>query len=112
GNPQVSVLYSDYFSIMIDSTVTISEMLLEENTLFLFPNPAESNDFITLNNTDLDGSMVYSIYDLNGKLVASEQVQLTSGNSLSIATTSFQSGMYIMTLVHNNEQTVLRFTVQ
>ena len=112
GNPQVTALYSDYFSIMIDSTVTISEMLVEENTLFLFPNPAKSNDIITLNNTNLDGSMVYSIYDLNGKLVAQEQVQLTSGNSLSIATTSFQSGMYIMTLVHNNEQTVLRFTVQ
>jgi len=112
GNTQVNALYSDYFSIMIDSTVTVSEMMLDENTLFLFPNPVQPNDWINLNNSSLDGIVLYSIYDLNGKLVAQNQDQLTSGTTLAIPTTSLESGMYIMTLFHADKQTVLRFTVQ
>jgi|GEM_PF-4853918 len=68
----------------------------------LFPNPADRQVSLNLNNTIIPGKINIRIIDMNGKLVSqSEQVFTGKGQVITIITESLLNGMYLIIVTDN-----------
>ncbi|MDP4587778.1 MAG: T9SS type A sorting domain-containing protein, partial [Flavobacteriales bacterium] len=111
GNNQEQAAYPDYFSIEIDSSVTVQDML-EAPAAYLYPNPVAEGGMISLQCGNLSGSTNMSIVNMNGQLVQSDIIQLERNNVVSIETSTLSTGMYLLVLAKEDQQTTLRFQVK
>ena len=83
-----------------DSTVGIQDIDLS-NTISLYPNPADKEVYLTLDNTDL-GNAEAVIYDLQGKVVKTFEIK-ESEKSIKLDVSSLQKGTY--TIMISNDKT-------
>lgn len=88
----VTVKYYDY-------PISVNEIIKEENSLTLYPNPASNS--VTLEG--LEGSEEVRIFNIDGSLVWSGQMQ----NGDKINTSDFNSGLYIVKLKHTVQRLVI-----
>jgi hypothetical protein len=71
----------------------------------LFPNPADRQVSLNLNNTIIPGKINIRIIDMNGKLVRqSEQVFTGKGQVITINTESLLNGMYLILVTDNRKK--------
>jgi hypothetical protein len=71
----------------------------------LFPNPADRQVSLNLNNTMIPGKINIRIIDMNGKLVRqSEQVFTGKGQVITINTESLLNGMYLILVTDNRKK--------
>ena len=85
---------------------------LDENnniTLSLYPNPAVSETFVTIENAGLN---IVSVYDVQGRLVSTTSVDATAGEQVRISTESLNAGMYFITVSGDNVVRSAKFVVK
>lgn len=80
-----------------NSTVSIhTDIEVAENSMEIYPNPANDNAYINLNLTDNSEVSIY-IYNAVGQLVKTINTNLQSGeNYVSVETSALKAGMYIV----------------
>ena len=83
-----------------DSTAGIQDIDLS-NTISLYPNPADKEVYLTLDNTDL-GNAEAVIYDLQGKVVKTFEIK-ESEKSIKLDVSALQKGTY--TIMISNDKT-------
>lgn len=79
------------------TTTGINETPGNENTIKVFPNPVSNNLSIELNENSLEKEIQITFIDLNGKIVESKMFSIIN-QSVSINTSSLQSGIYLLKL--------------
>jgi len=92
GTPPANTIYRF-------TPTSLNSSAFDESNVALYPNPC--NDFIVI--AGLKSNFSYNIYNVSGKLIQSNQ-DATSGTQ--IDTKSFESGMYILKIVYENETIV------
>ncbi|NQX91108.1 MAG: T9SS type A sorting domain-containing protein [Flavobacteriales bacterium] len=110
GNPQETIVYSDYFSVLLDSTVTVAEMLLNNN-MYLFPNPVQSGQPISLFTGTWQGDATLKVVSINGQTVWESRVESNGQETVAIPTTGLAAGLYFAVIGDQTSNTVLRFEV-
>ncbi len=86
----------------------ISENLLEEDKLIVYPNPAKNQLNFDLSN--LESNSTLSIYNLKGQLV--QQVQGQSPSKVNLDISQLNQGMYLIQVQTDNELFSTRFIKQ
>ena len=86
--------------------------MLEAPAAYLYPNPVAEGGMISLQCGNLSGSTNMSIVNMNGQLVQSDIIQLERNNVVSIETSALATGMYLLVLAKDDQQTTLRFQVK
>ncbi len=94
-----------------DNTNVVLEVVpvLNTNEIILFPNPMSSSATLYLG--ELEGTIQLGIYDLLGKLLRSELLNVQSG-SLVIERGAISSGGYILRLTQEKKSFELKFIVE
>lgn len=72
-----------------------------QTTLAVFPNPAASETFVTLEET---GMTTISVYDIQGRMVSTQNADVMAGEHVRISTEMLNSGVYFVTV--SNESVV------
>ena len=70
-------------------------------TLSVYPNPAVNETFVTVENV---GSTTVSVYDMQGRMVSTESVEVEAGEQVRISTEMLNAGVYFITM--SNESAV------
>jgi hypothetical protein len=87
----------------------ITEAVIAEDGLALWPNPVNDQLNIALTGT-LSGTVDVQVLDLNGRLVRSERRSLMSGrNQLQLSTADLDAGLYLLRLGNSNTTISRRF---
>ncbi len=81
----------------------------ETNTLGIFPNPAVSEVFVTLENAGLNE---VSVYDLQGRLVSRETVEAQAGEQVRLSTETLNAGVYFVRVNSANATQTAKLVVK
>ena len=111
GNLQENIVFSNYFTIMIDSTVTVAEMFLEQQPL-LFPNPVLKGAELQLQTGSLSRQVQLDILNLNGQIVWNEMKTVDASSQLNVGNRQLASGMYILLITHEGNRVPIKFEVK
>ena len=68
-------------------------------TLSVYPNPAVSETFVTIESTGLN---TVSVYDLQGRMVSTVSVDVMAGEQVRISTETLNAGVYFVTVSSDN----------
>ena len=77
---------------------------LNENqsmTLSVYPNPADNETFVTIENA---GLTMVSVYDIQGRMVYNKSVEAEAGEQVRISTETMSNGVYFVRV--SNDSTV------
>jgi hypothetical protein len=107
-----AAIYFDYNEPVITNTTinTLNDLVssveekvvLDNNDVVLFPNPAANNISITIHSNENSKGQV-SIFDISGKVVSTQNINLEAGkNVMSQNTTELTSGIYFVKVNCNN----------
>ena len=111
GNAQENRTFNDYFSILIDNSVTVAEMLFEQQPL-LFPNPVDKGAGLQLQTGRLSGQVQLDIINLNGQIVWNETKIVEASNQLNVGNGELSAGMYILLITHEGNRVPIKFEVR
>ena len=75
------------------TNASVNEM--QTNTLGIYPNPAVSETFVTIENAGLNE---VSVYDMQGRLVVKQSVVANEGEQVRISTEMLTSGVYFVSV--------------
>jgi hypothetical protein len=81
---------------------------IENNSILIYPNP--TNDFITVNITNIVGTVNYSLTSIDGRLI--EQKQNVTTNSMHIDLSNESKGIYLLKIGNNTSSNVYRVVKQ
>ena len=114
GGVACGVMSSDWTTISWTTEImpaSVYEGLDENNniTLSLYPNPAVSETFVTIENAGLN---IVTVYDVQGRLVSTTSVEATAGEQVRISTESLNAGMYFITVSGDNVVRSAKFVVK
>ena len=70
-------------------------------TLSVYPNPAVSETFVTVEN---DGMTTISVYDVQGRMVSTQSVEVNAGEQVRLSTEMLNAGVYFIRV--NNDSAV------
>lgn len=98
--------YQEYSARYNEVTVGINE-LGEQIHMVIYPNPAK--DKITFIASDFSGDCDVNIYDASGKLIQTIQLNTQLGEEKSIDISSFNTGIYHLTIRTQTGKTNLKF---
>jgi len=92
-----AVIVSDTISGCSDTSVCtmVTFVGVAENDrefISLYPNPVQ--DELSISLTDLEGDVVFSVFDLTGKLVLSKDVNVQSGKTIELNVNELATGQY------------------
>ncbi|MBL7772182.1 MAG: T9SS type A sorting domain-containing protein [Chitinophagaceae bacterium] len=92
--------------------VSAQQILANEASMMLFPNPA--TDLIHLNfNSNSTGTISIQILSMDGKIIHQEkQMQKKGNNSLHINTSGLSKGMYLMHVSSTDKNKTIRFAIR
>ena len=72
---------------------------IQSNTLSVYPNPAVNEAFVTLGDA---GMTTISVYDMQGRLVSTENVEAQAGKQVRISTETLNSGVYFVRVTNDS----------
>lgn len=81
----------------------------ETNTLGIFPNPAVSETFVTIENAGLNE---VSVYDIQGRLVSKEIVDAQAGKQVRLSTETLNAGVYFVRVNSANATQTAKLVVK
>lgn len=95
-----------------DSSPALSSPENLLNKLEVFPNP--TSDVLNVSfHSKTDASMVYGVYDLQGRNILQNKTQVMNGqNAFQVNVSGMQSGVYFISLESNNERIINKFIVR
>ncbi|MBA3898653.1 MAG: T9SS type A sorting domain-containing protein [Bacteroidetes bacterium] len=80
-----------------ENTVGIEEVKAERNAIVPYPNPAQYNINIPLNGLQA-GMVDLQVFDLSGRIVRSEKVNVSNSKMFTVNTSDIESGAYFFRL--------------
>ena len=81
----------------------------QSNTLVVYPNPAISEAFVSVENA---GMTTVSVYDIQGRLVSEQSVDAKAGEQVRISTEILNAGMYFITVSDDNAVRTAKLVVK
>lgn len=105
GNPDGTTIFPDtmfvdYVRVYQDATTGIKNNLALNNSISVFPNPA--NDILTINTASVEkGNYTLEILNLLGETSVYKTNCTTNNRSLSLSVRNFDSGVYLLKLWNN-----------
>ena len=102
GNFYVDVL--DANNCLGSDSITVNFVGFENDFIYefqIFPNPSNENITLTTN-FQINNPTKINIYNLTGKLVLSENVDINNGSSENINVSSLMSGVYLLEIKNSN----------
>ena len=78
-------------------------------SLSVYPNPAVSETFVTIENA---GMNVVSVYDLQGRLVSTESVAANAGEQVRLSTETMSSGVYFVRVSNDSAVRTAKLVVK
>ena len=81
----------------------------QSNTLVVYPNPAISEAFVSVENA---GMTTVSVYDIQGRLVSEQSVDAKAGEQVRISTEMLNAGMYFITVSDDNAVRTAKLVVK
>lgn len=102
----------DSFDLTVDgnSSVGINELLNREEAISFYPNPASDKLNIRFNN-NMEGVAAVNIFDMNGKLVSSENLSNVFNSTYSFNTNTLENGLYNVQIQNNGNTYTTRVVV-
>ncbi len=97
-----------------DITVSSLGVLESENNMVakVFPNPT-SNFISVVLNTEIKGKdLEYSLVDMNGKIIAQENLMSFEGSTVLINVSSLKAGTYILNILLGDKKNTQRIVIQ
>ena len=91
-------LYIDdlvYYGDVVDAVQELTSM----DSFNLYPNPNDGN--FTIASGNLSGTFVIDVVDVTGRLVYSEQIELSKNEEKAVNTNDLNTGVYILRMVDN-----------
>ena len=82
---------------------------IQSNTLSVYPNPAVNETFVTVENT---GMTTISMYDMQGRLVSTENVDVMAGEQVRISTETLNAGVYFITVSNDSAVRTAKLVVR
>jgi hypothetical protein len=106
-----SILF-DAFNLTVDgqNQVGINEVLNREQPITFYPNPA-NDKFNVRFNTGMEGQANVTITDITGKIVNTSILSNIFNGTFELNTTTFQNGLYTVTIENNGQLYSNRFAV-
>ena len=98
----------------VSSTVEVTgiEANTIHNSMQIAPNPSTDLTFVTLENETAENVSI-TIYDMNGKIVASKNYgELSNDVKLPVNTMNFETGIYVISLTVGNKVTTQKLVVK
>ena len=80
-----------------------------QNTLSVYPNPAVNETFVTIESTGLNE---VSVYDIQGRLVSTENVEAVAGEQVRISTEMLNAGVYFVKVSNNSAVRTAKLVVK
>ena len=80
-----------------------------QTNLAVFPNPAVSETFVTLEET---GMTTISVYDIQGRLVSTESIEAMAGEQVRISTEMLNCGVYFVTVSNESAMRTAKLLVK
>jgi len=101
-----SNILGEYRLTIADMTSSVPELLNDQQSIQIHPNPVETNLTISFDSNGLSGNYQLSILNLSGQNVLTQAVPMTGSDSqqLSIDTSTWHDGIYLFTLIGNEGQ--------
>ncbi|NLA25397.1 MAG: T9SS type A sorting domain-containing protein, partial [Bacteroidales bacterium] len=107
-NPETNCIGSCVFSITLNSTVAIESLELVK--LQIFPNPNTGNFQVRI--YDGFGENSIKVYELNGKLVYENKIQINNDTELLELNLNLASGLYFVKLTNSNNSIIEKLIVE
>jgi glucose/arabinose dehydrogenase len=108
GELYISDLVNGNIYKLIDTSLSVDEQSI--NSISIYPNPIENELNIDLSSGINSNSLLFDIYDIQGKKVISTKP--TEGSLQTINTSSLSNGFYILKIEsENGEQSTFKFIV-
>ena len=106
GGVACGIMSADWTTISWETPIEPASIYtgLNENqakTLSVYPNPAVDEAYVTLENA---GVNEVAVYDVQGRLVSKESVNVEAGEQVRISTATLNAGVYFVTV--SNDSTV------
>jgi hypothetical protein len=106
GGYACSIMSSDWTTISWTTEIKPATIYtgLNENqsmTLSVYPNPADDETFVTIENA---GLTMVSVYDIQGRMVYNKSVEAEAGEQVRISTETMSNGVYFVRV--SNDSTV------
>lgn len=111
---QLSACASADYSIAYDMVITVGEVSVNEtfaDHFSLYPNPVSNTLFVTTKN-GLSNNTLLAVYDVTGRMVASQKAFATAGGRVEIPVQGLAKGMYVLQIVENGKVAASRFVVE
>ena len=80
-----------------------------QTNLAVFPNPAVSETFVTLEET---GMTTISVYDIQGRMVSTESIEAMAGEQVRISTEMLNCGVYFVTVSNESAMRTAKLLVK
>ena len=97
--PSIISGFPGEYRLTIGTSTSTKETLNDQVSLQVSPNPFSLNTFIEFNSSDLSADYMLEIFDINGRKVKSESVNLKSRRQrIEINATHLEDGLYIFQL--------------
>jgi hypothetical protein len=94
-----------FYKFNLPSATATNNLLSNENSWYIFPNPA--SEYIDLGG-NISSSAIASVLDITGKIIFSENIGLNK----KVATTNLCSGIYILLLQEADKISYQKFTIK
>ena len=78
-------------------------------TLSVYPNPAVSETFVTIANA---GMNEVSVYDMQGRMVGTMNVEAVAGEQVRISTAELNAGVYFINVKSENAVSTAKLVVK
>ena len=100
--------------VRVTQPLAVNDFDSNESSFTIYPNPITNQSVIEINSKTKDLTL-FSIFNVNGALIASRQIQVNEGvNKINLADFQIEKlsvGMYFMTINNNNVVTQKRFLI-
>ena len=82
---------------------------IQGSTLSVYPNPAISETFVTVENA---GMNTVSVYDIQGRMVSKQSVEAKAGEQVRISTEMLNAGVYFITVIDDSAVRTAKLVVK
>jgi serine protease AprX len=99
-----AAFYIDSATVILSSATPVTDIILNEKMVQLFPNPASSNIRIKLTEQQSFEKMTIQVFSQSGQLISTEQFNKPAGEFIkTISVNKLQSGNYILRLLKDGK---------
>jgi hypothetical protein len=114
GGVACSIMSSDWTTISWEQPIDPATIYTGVNeslsmTLSVYPNPAENEAFVTIEEAGLN---MVSVYDIQGRVVSTMSVEAEAGEQVRLGTETMSSGVYFVRVSNDSAVRTAKLVVK